>query len=263
MASQAFRNKVASIPASTWASMVAAVPVMVWVHDSFVSLVRVRGSSMEPTLRDGDILVVRKSDGLWQKYTRRTRANDQYVNGNGSGNVNDVDLERRRQDERDRSLDFEKVHCSSNGPSWLVHKPPMPVTGNLVVYKDPSAYYNSPKWNIKRVVGLGGQVVLLPSNRFRKSSTTTTSTTTTSSDDDGIDTRSMRMRIASPCVPPYSLWVEGDNFAKSEDSARHGPISKKLLVGIAEYRIWPPTRMGSLQDCDDERSEPKPQSYWP
>lgn len=59
------------------------------------------------------------------------------------------------------------------------------------------------------------------------------------------------MTVATPAVPPYSLWVEGDNRATSRDSALHGPVSKKLLIGIAEYRVWPPWRVGKLDNSAD------------
>ena len=80
------------------------------------------------------------------------------------------------------------------------------------------------------------------------------------------------MRVLSPSVPPYSLWVEGDNMQNSYDSRNknHGPVSKKLLVGIAEFVLWPPTRFGTSESLTGSRNEnndnnysPKPQSYWP
>ena len=50
-------------------------------------------------------------------------------------------------------------------------------------------------------------------------------------------------------VPPYCLWVEGDNDDLSNTSnSGHGAVSKKLLVGIAEYRVWPPWRIGKLDN---------------
>jgi hypothetical protein len=89
------------------------------------------------------------------------------------------------------------------------------------------------------------------------------------------------MRVVTTSVPPYSIWVEGDNISKSRDSRNedHGPVSKKLSVGIAEYRIWPPWKVGSLDkfsktlllpgnDRDDEssfalaRSRYRSRSYW-
>jgi hypothetical protein len=59
-----------------------------------------------------------------------------------------------------------------------------------------------------------------------------------------------KMRVVTTSVPPYSIWIEGDNPVKSKDSRcdDHGPVSKKLLVGVAEYRIWPPWRLGKLNN---------------
>ena len=66
------------------------------------------------------------------------------------------------------------------------------------------------------------------------------------------------MDLVTRAVPPYSLWVEGDNSRVSIDSRYrdHGPISKKLLVGIAEYRIWPPWRIGKLENSEDVTTGP-------
>jgi hypothetical protein len=70
------------------------------------------------------------------------------------------------------------------------------------------------------------------------------------------------MRVVTPSVPPYSLWVEGDNSANSVDSNNHGPISKKLMMGIAEYVLWPPSRMGtSLKSNVSDSMQPR--AYWP
>ena len=57
-------------------------------------------------------------------------------------------------------------------------------------------------------------------------------------------------RTSTAYVPPYCIWVEGDNPTNSRDSRSkdHGPVTKKLLVGIAEYRVWPPWRMGKLDN---------------
>lgn len=86
--------------------------------------------------------------------------------------------------------------------------------------------------------------------------------------------------VVTRAVPPYSLWVEGDNARISVDSRHqdHGPVSKKLLVGIAEYRVWPPWRMGKLgtskvetpsrtggdrEGVDLRGGRPRPRSFWP
>ena len=230
-----FAKKMASFSASTWASALAAVPVVMWANDSLFSLYRVKGSSMEPSLRHGDIIVVRKSDGIWQKQTRKEE---------------DPMLAFQRQ----HQADLERRYCHSNGASWLIHKPPMPVVDDIVVFKDPTQYPWS--YSVKRVVGLGQQIVMMPSNRYKPTSPYQM--------DAGEPEMLAAMRVASPSVPPYSLWVEGDNVVNSLDSSTcHGAITKKLLVGVAEYRIWPPTRIGKLGQATDLRKDPKPYSYWP
>jgi hypothetical protein len=97
-------------------------------------------------------------------------------------------------------------------------------------------------------------------------------------------------------VPPYSLWVEGDNWYNSQDSRHsqqqqqqqqqsssslwssnhptsgHGPVSKKLLVGVAEYIVWPLSRIGPIRHEYNAKKQyphldpyyfPSPRSYWP
>jgi len=71
------------------------------------------------------------------------------------------------------------------------------------------------------------------------------------------------MRIATTCVAPYSMWVEGDNRANSNDSQQHGSVSKHLLVGVAEYVVWPPTRFQKLSRELENPMEARPHAYWP
>lgn len=194
---------------------------------------------MEPSLKNGDVLVVRKSDGIWQRQTRKNE--DPFLTS-----------------QRLQQYELEYTHCNASAPSLLVNKPPMPIVGDIVVYKDPTEY----PWRycIKRIVGLGQQIVMMPSNRYLQKPSNLVSNVNR----EGVDPVEIApMRVASPSVPPYSVWVEGDNFTNSKDSATHGPLSKKLLVGIAEYRIWPPTRIGKLGEETDLRSDPKPYSFWP
>lgn len=236
MASISFMKTIQDIPATKWASALACVPLLLWSQDCLFSLYRVRGSSMEPSLKNGDIVVVRKSDGFWQRQTRK-------------------DQDPMLTFQRDHQRELERRHCNSNGVGAFLHRPPMPVVDDIVVYQDPKEYL--PQYSIKRVIGLGQQIIMMPSNRYRPNS------------EHQIDggrryADSSSMRLVSPHVPSYSLWVEGDNTANSSDSRTdHGPISKKLLVGIAEYRVWPPTRIEKLGPSTDLRGDSKPYSYWP
>lgn len=219
-------------------TMIACFPLAVWAHDSLFSLCRVRGSSMEPTLFNGDIIVVRKSDGFWQRWTRpvvektktktRTKESNEGKDGqecqNPATRDNSNENNQRWIVERERVLAFERENCNSNGLIGLLRKPATPITGDIVVFKDPERYPD--RWNIKRVVALGGQQV----------------------------------QLSRAYVPPYFMWVEGDNPTNSIDSRSkgHGPVSKKLLVGIGEYRLWPPWRIGKLENSSGSSSSNEP-----
>ena len=145
MASSSFRQASSSFRPSWYAltSAVAALPVFVWAHDSLYSVCRVRGASMEPTLKDGDVVLVRKSD-VWNPWPSPAPPEDD-----------------AKQVEQQKVKQVEQMHCKSDGTnSWLIQKPPTTLSGSVVVYKSPQEYPAA--WTIKRVIGLGGQVVGLP-----------------------------------------------------------------------------------------------------
>jgi signal peptidase I len=47
-------------------------------------------------------------------------------------------------------------------------------------------------------------------------------------------------------VPPGMYWVMGDNRSNSSDSRVFGTISKSLIVGKADFRVWPLSRIGTV-----------------
>ena len=111
----------------------------------------------------------------------------------------------------------------------IYEHPPTALPGHVVVYKNPETALNQQDLCVKRVVGLGGQWMRTP------------------------------FRLRS--LPPFTLYVQGDNLANSRDSRQLGPISKNLLVGIAEYVVWPPTSIRRVrrQMPTDEKSR----AFWP
>lgn len=49
-------------------------------------------------------------------------------------------------------------------------------------------------------------------------------------------------------VPKGHVWLEGDNPDKSTDSREYGPVPVGLVRGRAIGRIWPPGRIGTLEE---------------
>ena len=52
--------------------------------------------------------------------------------------------------------------------------------------------------------------------------------------------------FAAVVVPPESVFVMGDNRAVSYDSRKFGAIAEEDLLGEAIVRIWPLSRLGSI-----------------
>lgn len=194
---------------SSLGTAVALSPVVLWALDSVFSIHRIVDNSMEPTLSKGDLVVVRKAEGFWQRWTRPLNGDENHHNNIWLA-------------ERSKILNLEKEHCQSNGAIGLLRKPPVPITGDIIVYKDPHKYPD--RLNVKRVTALGGQTVRQHSNKGRHKSKKLLNSTVT------------------VYVPPYKLWVESDKNLKNPRNdlcVNHGLISKKLLVGVVEYRLWP------------------------
>jgi signal peptidase I len=174
---------------------------------------------MEPTLRDGDIIFVRKCDaGALVDAVMRF-----LVSSEG-------------ETERARVRRYEQLQSQYVPASKIYERPPTALAGHIVVYKDPEKAFPT-ELAVKRVVALGGQWLRLPAS----------------------ETNTRRLQS----LPAYTLHVEGDNRDNSRDSRHVGPISKNLLVGVAEYVVWPPTRWQRIQRKALLDDNDKPRAFWP
>ena len=108
------------------------LPVAVWASDSLYSVYTVKGKSMEPSLMDGDVVLVRKADFLpivlpyiHSEQELTTRARLLRAEGNGE-------------------------------QALLLSRPPNVLPGDVVVFDNPSkAFPKEP--NIKRVVAVAAK----------------------------------------------------------------------------------------------------------
>ncbi|KAI3954049.1 hypothetical protein MKW98_017873 [Papaver atlanticum] len=86
--------------------------------------------------------------------------------------------------------------------------------GDVIVFRSPINYKEK---HIKRVIALPGDWIQIPNS---------------------YDT----IRI-----PDGHCWVEGDNSASTLDSRSFGPIPLGLLQGRATHIVWPPRRVGKVE----------------
>mmetsp|Transcript_16062 Transcript_16062/g.33970 ORF Transcript_16062/g.33970 Transcript_16062/m.33970 type:complete len:218 (+) Transcript_16062:254-907(+) len=203
-----------------------ALPPVVFIRDNFYSLYRVEGSSMEPALHHGDVLLVRTSDVLphtmWRRWTS-------------------VAISYEEEEERQNAMRVMALDAQSGRPigEWwtgrtYLNPPTIHQLGSIIIFRAPDAEkYPSSEYRVKRVVGLGGQLCRASDNFHRLER-----------------------------VPPFSLWVEGDNQGsngnRSIDSRTYGAVCKNNVIGIAERIVWPPTRWGALPCATSS----VPRSWW-
>ena len=169
---------------------------------------------MEPALLHGDIILVRKSDiypdRLWRKWTSVAKSYEE-------------------EELNQNALKVLALDASSGVPvgdtiiaKTYLKPPTIHQLGSVIVFKAPDASkYPTSEFRVKRVIGLGGQIVRASDNYHRLEE-----------------------------VPPYTVFVEGDKKESypnaSVDSRTYGPICKRNVIGIAERIVWPPSRWGII-----------------
>jgi signal peptidase I len=222
-----------------WATTaLAGLPLVVWFRDSVFSLARIHGTSMEPCLQDGDVILIRKSDrGVFMESLASLIQ--------GSSPVSAAALETAEEKAKLLRSEVNRGLLHYAPIAKFYECPPAAITGHVVVYKSPLAALPN-QLCVKRVIGLGGQYLRRSAGGHGQMSR-----------------QHPMARIIS--VPDYSLYVEGDNKANSVDSRNpvHGAVSKNLLVGVAEYVLWPPSRWQRIQrEPAKDAKTGKPRAYW-
>lgn len=48
-------------------------------------------------------------------------------------------------------------------------------------------------------------------------------------------------------IPKGHCWIEGDNSKTSWDSNRYGPVPVGMIIGRADFIVWPPRRWSRLE----------------
>ena len=96
----------------------------------------------------------------------------------------------------------------------------------------------------KRVLGLPGDFILRPKQRFFSSSdhrdVMDIFKDSDDTDVDNSDNVATSLNESSlEIVPDGHLWVEGDNSINSADSRTYGPVPSGLVVGKVWLRVWP------------------------
>lgn len=125
----------------------------------------------------------------------------------------------------DERLVIEKLSYHFHGPR----------RGDVVVLHDPGG---SPELLIKRVIGLPGERVTISDGRVFIDGVAL---------DEEYLVQPTQGGGRSWTVPPFSVFVMGDNRAASRDSRIFGPVKLDQILGRALFRYWPPTEVGVLR----------------
>ena len=147
-------------------------PIALWFSTFIYSTYKVRGDSMLPTLQDGDIILVRKSEcALIQSIyayieyllpSSTTSRGEAQTLGDHSNDFFDSTLDETintNQDDVDKSQRqiIQQIDASvGKYPSFFLDNI-NPLQGSIVVFQNPNDFPKS--YHVKRVIGLGGQNV--------------------------------------------------------------------------------------------------------
>jgi len=91
---------------------------------------------------------------------------------------------------------------------------------------------------IKRVVAIGGDVVEIKGNAVYVNGRAI--------DEPYLAEGTTMPDYGPETVPTGTVFVMGDNRARSQDSRRFGPIDEESIIGKAFVRVWPVERIGGM-----------------
>jgi signal peptidase I len=108
-----------------------------------------------------------------------------------------------------------------------------PARGDVVVIKDPN---HGPVPLIKRVIGLPGERVTVANGHVYIDGELL--------EESYVGERTEGVTL-SWIVPPFHVFVMGDNRNNSRDSRIFGPVPLETILGHAIFRYWPLSKLGS------------------
>jgi signal peptidase I len=125
---------------------------------------------------------------------------------------------------------MESQHLFVNKLVYNFHDPGR---GDIVILKDPDSKPSSPRFLVKRVIGIPGDVILVEHNHLCVNGKLQNEPYTDSDIEDG--------DYGPFTVEPGHFFVMGDNrhAAGSKDSRYFGSIRSQDLLGRAELVFWP------------------------
>jgi signal peptidase I len=247
-----------------------SLPPMVYFIDTFFAVHKVQDNSdthatvtartnkdvgkctMDPVLQQGDIILIRKVDFLPHYFKKKLTLDDlmepdnnqsihadenervaqsSSTNTNKNHNTHKKSLYNLEEDiDRRKSLQMDATAGKSGIDGFTIWRsPPIFLPGDVVAFTNPHAME---RVEVSRVIGIGGQRIR-PRTSYHK----------------------------IEYLGAYSLWVEGDCYHHHDGDGKgdidgdnetnrigysDGKVSKKLVHGIVDRVLWPPSRMGKV-----------------
>jgi signal peptidase I len=279
-------------------SLLASIPFMIYFRDEYYSVTRIRGTSMEPNIQNGDIILIRKRDAgnlllyilnltgftdvsTFDKKDEGDKV-DQSTTPSNNYNATTMDkiLHNNKNNDREHAMWY-RIDDDMN--SFLLvspsHMSPLILPGHVIVYRNPYIYH---EYLIKRVIGVGGQRI--STGKIQESATIVNIENVYNSNTDNIHDNNHHPSVYNLYhhlihkqqlelyydlrLPPHFIYTEGDNATSSQQDCRdmgNVPISQNLVVGIAEYILWPPSRWGRIHRQPVHGmsyKSPRPRAIW-